>query len=235
MLKAGGIMTVSPSGRGSPQAVRVGVMHAIKGLEFQAVAVIGVEQGLVPEPAAVTPEGEDPVAHAQDLQRERCVLFVACTRARDHLYVSGTGEPSIFLPPREADPPPSNDDSVSPDDAEEQRQGRIHNLAVTPHHSYGTNLAIGTHQAWERYELWNQAFSRVVFSARNEGRPVYLDMDEDVLGKVASEAGFEPSQAADQLAEAVRGTLYLEASEEPVFWQHTEKLRLWRYGLGARP
>ena len=50
MLKAGGIMTVSPSGRGSPQAVRVGVMHAIKGLEFQAVAVIGVEQGLVPEP-----------------------------------------------------------------------------------------------------------------------------------------------------------------------------------------
>ena len=232
VLKAGGIMTVSPSGRGSPQAVRVGVMHAIKGLEFQAVAVIGVEQGLVPEPAAVTPEGEDPVAHAQDLQRERCVLFVACTRARDHLYVSGTGEPSIFLPPREADPPPSSDDSVSPNDAEEQRQGRNHNLAVTPHHSYGTNLAIGTHQAWERYELWNQAFSRVVFSTRNEGRPVYLDMDEDVLGNVASEAGFEPSQAADQLTEAVRGTLYLEASEEPVFWQHTEKLRLWRYGLG---
>ena len=232
VLKAGGIMTVSPSGRGSPQAVRVGVMHAIKGLEFQAVAVIGVEQGLVPEPAAVTPEGEDPVAHAQDLQRERCVLFVACTRARDHLYVSGTGEPSIFLPPREADPPRSSDDSVSPNEAEDQRQGRNHNLAVTPHHSYGTNLAIGTHQAWERYELWNQAFSRVVFSTRNEGRPVYLDMDEDVLGNVASEAGFEPSQAADQLAEAVRGTLYLETSEEPVFWQHTEKLRLWRYGLG---
>ena len=231
-LKADGIMTVSPSGRGNPQAVRVGVMHAIKGLEFQAVAVIGVEQGLVPDPAAVTPEGEDPVAHAQDLQRERCVLFVACTRARDHLYVSGTGEPSIFLPPREADPPPSSDDGVSPNDAAEQRQGRNHNLAVTPHHSYGTNLAIGTHQTWERYELWNQAFSRVVFSTRNEGRPVYLDMDEDVLGNVASEAGFEPSQAADQLAEAVRGTLYLEASEEPVFRRHTEKLRLWRYGLG---
>ena len=79
-------------------------MHAMKGLEFQAVAVIGVEQGLVPEPAAVTPESEDALAHAQDLQRERCVLFVACTRARDHLYVSGTGEPSMFLPPHEADP-----------------------------------------------------------------------------------------------------------------------------------
>ena len=106
-LEADGIATVSLSGRGGPKAVRAGTMHAMKGLEFQAVAVIGVEQGLVPAPAAVTPEREDAAAHAQDLQRERCVLFVACTRARDHLYVSGTGQPSIFLPPREAAPPPS--------------------------------------------------------------------------------------------------------------------------------
>ena len=106
-LKADGIMTVSLSGRGGTKAVRAGTMHAMKGLEFQAVAVIGVEQGLVPEPAAVTPETEDAAAHAQDLQRERCVLFVACTRARDHLYVSGTGQPSIFLPPRAAAPPAS--------------------------------------------------------------------------------------------------------------------------------
>jgi superfamily I DNA/RNA helicase len=62
------------------------------------VAVIGVEEGLVPEPAAITPEGEDAITHAQDLQRERCVLFAACTRARDHLFVSGTGAPSRLLP-----------------------------------------------------------------------------------------------------------------------------------------
>ena len=113
-LRASGIMTISLSDRGSADAVRVGTMHAIKGLEFQAVAVIGVEQGLVPEPAALTPESEDALAHTQDLQRERCVLFVACTRARDHLYVSGTGELSTFLPPREAEPPPSYSDAVAP-------------------------------------------------------------------------------------------------------------------------
>ena len=231
VLKADGIMTVSLSGRGSTQFVRAGAMHSIKGLEFQAVAVIGVERGLVPEPAAVTPESEDPVEHAQDLQRERCVLFVACTRARDHLYVSGTREPSIFLPPCEADPPPSSDDNVSLDDMEEQNEAPIHAQVVTPHPSYDGSLASGTHRAWERYELWNQAFSHVVFSARNDGRPVYLDMDEEVIGKVASEAGFEPAQAADQLTETVRRTLYLDASDGPVFWQHTEKLRLWRYGL----
>jgi superfamily I DNA/RNA helicase len=37
------------------------------------------------------------VAHAQDLQRERCLLFVALTRARDHLYISYSGSPSTFL------------------------------------------------------------------------------------------------------------------------------------------
>jgi superfamily I DNA/RNA helicase len=97
-LQARGILTVSPNGRGGTQAVRAGIMHAMKGLEFQAVAVIGVEVGQVPAPFAVTPASEDPTAHHQDLQRERCVLFVACTRARDHLYISGTGTPSEFLP-----------------------------------------------------------------------------------------------------------------------------------------
>jgi superfamily I DNA/RNA helicase len=100
-LKADDIMTVPLRGfgvRSGTPAVRIGTMHAMKGLEFQAVAVIGVEQGLVPEPAAITPESEDAITHAQDLQRERCVLFAACTRARDHLFVSGTGAPSTFLP-----------------------------------------------------------------------------------------------------------------------------------------
>ena len=80
-LRADGIATASLNGPGGAQAVRAGTMHARQGLEFQAVAVIGVEQGLIPEPTAVTPATEDAVAHAQDVQRERCVLFVACTRA----------------------------------------------------------------------------------------------------------------------------------------------------------
>jgi hypothetical protein len=105
-LKSDGITTIPLSGRSSAQGVRAGTMHAMKGLEFQAVAVIGVERGLVPESSAITPQSEDPVAFAQDLQRERCVLFVACTRARDHLYVSGTGQLSAFLPPVAPDPAP---------------------------------------------------------------------------------------------------------------------------------
>jgi superfamily I DNA/RNA helicase len=96
-LVAAGIPTVSLAAKSARDAVRVGTMHGMKGLEFQAVAVFGVAEGTVPSPSAVTPASEDPVAHAQDLQRERCLLFVACTRARDHLYVSYSGVPSPFL------------------------------------------------------------------------------------------------------------------------------------------
>ena len=100
-IKAARIPTLALATQSSKNAVRVGTMHKMKGLEFQAVAVIGVEDGAVPPRAALTPAAEDPVAHGQDLQRERCLLFVACTRARDHLYLSYTGQPSPFLPVRD--------------------------------------------------------------------------------------------------------------------------------------
>jgi superfamily I DNA/RNA helicase/mRNA-degrading endonuclease RelE of RelBE toxin-antitoxin system len=96
-LKAAGVQAVSLAASGKRSTIRVGTMHGMKGLEFQAVAVIGVADGVVPAPSAVTSVAADPVAHALDLQRERCVLFVACTRARDHLYVSYSGTPSPFL------------------------------------------------------------------------------------------------------------------------------------------
>lgn len=84
--------------QGDQDAVRVGSMHRMKGLEFRCVAVVGVSSDSVPATGAVTAVTEDLVAHGHDLQRERCLLFVACTRARDSLYVSYAGNPSLFLP-----------------------------------------------------------------------------------------------------------------------------------------
>jgi hypothetical protein len=97
-LQAAGVPAVSLGSTSRTDAVRVGTMHGMKGLEFRAVAAIGVEEGAIPAPSAVTPVSEDPVEHAQGMLRERCVLFVACTRARDYLHVSYTGGPSPFLP-----------------------------------------------------------------------------------------------------------------------------------------
>lgn len=74
-----------------------GTMHGMKGLEFRAVAMLDVGASVVPPSVAVTPQEVDPIRHTQDLQRERCLLYVAATRAREALAVSWTGEPSRLL------------------------------------------------------------------------------------------------------------------------------------------
>jgi len=83
--------------RDAPDTVSVTTMHRMKGLEFQCVAVVGVGEHQVPAPSAVTPIEDDPLTHDLDVQRERCLLFVACTRAREELSVSWHGRPSPLL------------------------------------------------------------------------------------------------------------------------------------------
>ncbi|GCA99073.1 3'-5' exonuclease [Mycolicibacterium sp. NCC-Tsukiji] len=72
-------------------------MHRMKGLEFRCAVVAGVSDGAVPLPNAVRAADVDKQAHALDLLRERSLLFVACTRAREDLVVTWNGTPSAFL------------------------------------------------------------------------------------------------------------------------------------------
>ncbi|MGV9247496.1 UvrD-helicase domain-containing protein [Streptomyces sp. NPDC003710] len=78
--------------------VRLATMHAMKGLEFRCVAVLGVTASAVPFAREVTPATVDALQHESDLLRERCLLFVACTRAREALAVSWSGTVSPFVP-----------------------------------------------------------------------------------------------------------------------------------------
>jgi DNA helicase-2/ATP-dependent DNA helicase PcrA len=54
-------------------------LHAAKGLEFDSVAIVGLEMGLLPH-ARATDEG--------DLEEERRLCFVGMTRARRHLLLT---------------------------------------------------------------------------------------------------------------------------------------------------
>ncbi|QNE73793.1 AAA family ATPase [Streptomyces finlayi] len=99
-LMAAGIPVVRIKGQiaGGKNGVRLATMHAMKGLEFRAVAVLGVSAGAVPFTREVTPAEVDRLQHEADLLRERCLLFVACTRAREALRVSWSGKASEFVP-----------------------------------------------------------------------------------------------------------------------------------------
>ncbi|WP_201752797.1 UvrD-helicase domain-containing protein [Micromonospora rubida] len=77
--------------------VRLATMHAMKGLEFRCVAVVGVTAKAVPFTKEVTPSEVDQLQHDSDMLRERCLLFVASTRAREALHVSWSGASSQFL------------------------------------------------------------------------------------------------------------------------------------------
>jgi len=76
--------------------VVLATLHASKGLEFEAVAIIGVQEGLLPFSLATTPD---------QLAEENRLLYVGVTRAKHWLYLSWDASrrrPSRFLDAPEA-------------------------------------------------------------------------------------------------------------------------------------
>lgn len=96
-LEARGVPTTPLEGAGDTAAVRIGTMHRMKGQEFRCVALVGVSDHLLPPKAALEAAEGDQVALEHAYQQERTLLFVACTRARDALYVSHVGRPSRLI------------------------------------------------------------------------------------------------------------------------------------------
>ncbi len=79
------------SGRAS-----IATMHLAKGLEFRAVAVMACDDEVIPSQERIETVTDD--ADIEDVYNtERQLLYVACTRARDHLLVTSGDTPSEFL------------------------------------------------------------------------------------------------------------------------------------------
>ncbi|GAA3965726.1 AAA family ATPase [Thermobifida alba] len=97
-LHVSGIATAPLDASVDVDAVRLGTLHGLKGQEFRHVALTGLSEPLLPPKAAISGAEGDPVALEQVYQEERNLLFTACTRARDALYVSYVGVPSQLLP-----------------------------------------------------------------------------------------------------------------------------------------
>lgn len=76
--------------------VSISTMHLAKGLEFRAVAVMACDDEVIPLQERIESVGDD--ADLQEVyDTERHLLYVACTRARDHLLVTCVEPASEFL------------------------------------------------------------------------------------------------------------------------------------------
>ena len=76
--------------------VSISTMHLAKGLEFRAVVVMACDDEILPLQKRI-----EAVADDRDLEEvyntEHHLLYVACTRARDHLLVTSVDPASEFL------------------------------------------------------------------------------------------------------------------------------------------
>ncbi|BBJ22705.1 3'-5' exonuclease [Candidatus Nitrotoga sp. AM1P] len=76
--------------------ISISTMHLAKGLEFRAVIVMACDDEIIPSQDRI-----ETVADNADLEEvyntERHLLYVACTRARDHLLVTSVEPASEFL------------------------------------------------------------------------------------------------------------------------------------------
>jgi len=97
-VKASGSRAIELSDKVETTAehVSISTMHLAKGLEFRAVAVMACDDEVVPLQERIETVSDD-----SDLEEvyntERHLLYVACTRARDHLLVTGVDPASEFL------------------------------------------------------------------------------------------------------------------------------------------
>jgi mRNA-degrading endonuclease RelE of RelBE toxin-antitoxin system len=76
--------------------VSISTMHLAKGLEFRAVVVMACDDEIIPLQERIETVGDD--ADLQEVyDTERHLLYVACTRARDHLLVTSVEPASEFV------------------------------------------------------------------------------------------------------------------------------------------
>ena len=107
LLEETALVADQDSYQGDADAVTLITLHAAKGLEFGAVFIAGLEEGIFPHKRAIDAEREE--GDTAQLEEERRLAYVGITRARERLFLShasrratwgiggGAASPSRFL------------------------------------------------------------------------------------------------------------------------------------------
>jgi superfamily I DNA/RNA helicase len=79
----------------SLDGVRVATMHRVKGLEFQYMFIAAVNNRVIPLSSAIN--RTDIITEKETLTSEKCLLYVALTRAQKGAYITSYGKVSSFI------------------------------------------------------------------------------------------------------------------------------------------
>lgn len=80
---------------------------------------------------------------------------------------------------------------------------------------------------WAEYDAWNEAIAEVVFPELEAPKPVYLDLEGEILEVLGQRMGIATGDVEDKLAEAVSKTLGHNAGPAEVFSRHMIRMRRW--------
>lgn len=75
--------------------IRVATMHRVKGLEFQFVFIVAANKRILPLASAI--DHTDSISEQETITAEKCLLYVAITRAQKGAYICGYGQLSEFV------------------------------------------------------------------------------------------------------------------------------------------
>ena len=75
--------------------LRVATMHRVKGLEFKYVFIAAVNNRIIPLSSAINKA--DAISEEESITSEKCLLYVAMTRAQKGVYITSYGRKSEFL------------------------------------------------------------------------------------------------------------------------------------------
>ena len=75
--------------------VRLCTMHSAKGLEFDIVVIPLFQKSIIPDESTLL--GLDETEKETVINKERKLVYVSLTRPKERLYVTFTGDPSIFF------------------------------------------------------------------------------------------------------------------------------------------
>ena len=181
------------------EAVTLLTLHKAKGLEFDAVHLLAVEEGLVP------------ISHARDdpdqLAEERRLLYVGCTRARTHLSISWAeqregprGKPSRRQPSRFLDALLDGDHTGA-----RSRRRPTRGTGDRAGHPEGNGARGGSARDRRRAPLEGDAAAAALLErlrqwrrerAHDDGVPAFVVCDDAALHEVAARQPTSPDELA---------------------------------------